>query len=176
MADSALLMGSLELGFGVQLTPVTQAGILEASKVFSLIISIHKIHQLICFQQLVFASRIFFSLILGTSKLSALFLLRRLLPQNRIRLCICNIGIALVVLWGIMAILTTNANCTPSHMLLAAKDNSCKNLDVRISVAMALNCATEFGVLSLAAVFLGQMEVEREQKKWVVMAFLLRVP
>lgn len=75
-----------------------------------------------------------------------------------------------------MAILTTNANCTPSHMLFAAKDNSCNNLDVRISVAMALSCATELGVLSLAAAFLGQMEVEREQKKWAVVAFLLRVP
>lgn len=61
-------------------------------------------------------------------------------------------------------------------MLLAARENSCTNLDVRISVAMALSCATELGVLSLAAAFLGQMEVEREQKKWVVVAFLLRVP
>jgi hypothetical protein len=33
MTHAALLMGSLELGFGVQLTPDTQAGILEASKV-----------------------------------------------------------------------------------------------------------------------------------------------
>jgi hypothetical protein len=33
MAHTALLMGSLELGFGVQLTPGTQAGILEAAKV-----------------------------------------------------------------------------------------------------------------------------------------------
>jgi hypothetical protein len=33
MAQAALMMGSLELGFGVQLTPGTQAGILEASKV-----------------------------------------------------------------------------------------------------------------------------------------------
>jgi hypothetical protein len=33
MAHAALLMGSLELGFGVQLTPGTRAGILEASKV-----------------------------------------------------------------------------------------------------------------------------------------------
>jgi hypothetical protein len=33
MAHAALMMGSLELGFGVQLTPSTQAGILEASKV-----------------------------------------------------------------------------------------------------------------------------------------------
>lgn len=33
MAHSALLMGSLKLGLGVQLTPGTQAGILEASKV-----------------------------------------------------------------------------------------------------------------------------------------------
>lgn len=75
-----------------------------------------------------------------------------------------------------MAVLTTNANCTPSHMLLAAKENSCNKLDVRIAVSMALSCATECGVLSLAAAFLGQMELEREQKKWVVIAFLLRVP
>jgi hypothetical protein len=33
MAHTALLMESLELGFGVQLTPGTQAGILEAAKV-----------------------------------------------------------------------------------------------------------------------------------------------
>lgn len=33
MVHSALLMGSLKLGFGVQLTPGTQAGIFEASKV-----------------------------------------------------------------------------------------------------------------------------------------------
>lgn len=33
MAHSALLMGSLELGFGVLLTPGTQAGILRAAKV-----------------------------------------------------------------------------------------------------------------------------------------------
>lgn len=126
--------------------------------------------------QLVFASRILLSLILGTSKLSALFLIRRLLPQNCIRLYICNIGLVLVVLWGVMAILTTNANCTPSHMLLATKQNSCKNLNIRISVAMTLSCATELGVLSLAAVFLGQMQVEVKQRKWVVLAFLLRVP
>lgn len=75
-----------------------------------------------------------------------------------------------------MAILATNANCAPSHMLLAAKDSSCKNLDVRISVAMALSCATELGVLSLAAAVSGQMEVERQQKKWVIVALLLRVP
>jgi len=75
-----------------------------------------------------------------------------------------------------MAILTTNANCTPSHMLLAAKENSCKDLDIRIAVSMALSCATELAVLSLAAAFLGQMEVQREQKKWIVVAFLLRIP
>jgi hypothetical protein len=33
MAHTALLMESLELGFGVQLTPGTQVGILEAAKV-----------------------------------------------------------------------------------------------------------------------------------------------
>jgi len=175
MAHSALLMGSLELGFGVQLTPGTQAGILKASKVNFLLIS-RRNQSTNYLPQLVFASRILFSLILGTSKLSALLLLRRLLPQNRIRLHICNIGIALVFLWGVMAILTTNANCTPSHMLLAAKENSCKDLDIRIAVSMALSCATELAVLSLAAAFLGQMEVQREQKKWIVVAFLLRIP
>jgi hypothetical protein len=75
-----------------------------------------------------------------------------------------------------MAILTTNTNCTPSHMLLAAKQNSCKNLDIRIAVSMALSCATEVGVLSLAVAFLGSMQVEEKERKWVVMAFLLRVP
>jgi hypothetical protein len=39
MAHSALLMGSLELGLGVQLTPGTQAGILEASKVRNILTS-----------------------------------------------------------------------------------------------------------------------------------------
>jgi hypothetical protein len=133
-------------------------------------------HQLISVPQLVFASRILLSLILGTSKLSALLLIRRLLPQNHIRLYICNIGILLVILWGIMAILTTNTNCTPSHMLLASKQNSCKNLDIRIAVSMALSCATEVGVLSLAVAFLGSMQVEEKERKWVVVAFLLRVP
>jgi len=175
MAHSALLIGSLELGFGVQLTPGTQAGILKASEVSNTFQSRHKQSAKLP-SQLVFASRILFSLILGTSKLSALLFLRRLLPQNRTRLYICNIGIALVFLWGVTAILTTNANCTPSHMLLTATENSCKNLDVRIAVSMALSCATELGVLSLAAAFLGQMEVQREQKKWVIVAFLLRAP
>lgn len=175
MAHSALLMGSLKLGLGVQLTPSTQAGILEAARVRYIITST-QYQSTDLPSQLVFASRILLPLILGTSKLSALFLIRRLLPQNCTRLYICNIGILLVVVWSVMAILTTNANCTPSHMLLASKQNSCQNLDIRISVAMTLSCATELGVLSLAAAFLGQMQVEVKQRKWVVLAFLLRVP
>jgi hypothetical protein len=81
-----------------------------------------------------------------------------------------------VVLWGVMAILILNTNCNPSHMLLVGKENSCRNLDVRISVAMALSCAIEVVVLGLAAIFLGQMQVENKEKKWVAMGFLLRVP
>ena len=176
MAHSALFMGSLKLGFGVQLTPETKPGILKAAEVRNINRPSIQTSTLTFHHKLVFASRILLSLILGTSKLSALFLIRRLLPQNCTRLYVCNIGILLVVIWSVMAILTTNANCTPSHMLLASKQNSCKRLDIRISVAMTLSCATELGVLSLAAAFLGQMQVEMKQKKWVVLAFLLRVP
>ncbi|KAI4842191.1 hypothetical protein E4T44_07455 [Aureobasidium sp. EXF-8845] len=157
MAHAALLMGSLEFGFGVQLTPSTQAGILEASK-------------------LVFASRILLSLILTTSKISALLLIRRLLPQNYIRLYICNIGIVIVVLWGVATILIMDTSCIPSHMLLANKESSCSNLDIRISVAMAMSCAIEAAVLGLAAMFLRPMQVNKNEKKWVAMGFLLRVP
>ncbi|KAH0343059.1 hypothetical protein KCU83_g9006, partial [Aureobasidium melanogenum] len=157
MAHSALLMGSLKLGFGVLLTPGTQAGILRAAK-------------------LVFASRILLSLILGSSKLSALLLMRRLLPPNGVRTYICNTGIVLVIIWGVMAVLTTNANCSPSHMLLESKENSCRYLDIRISITMALSCATELGVLGLAIAFFKQLRVETPQRKWVLMAFVLRIP
>ncbi|KAG9555633.1 hypothetical protein KCU71_g10209, partial [Aureobasidium melanogenum] len=157
MAHSALLMGSLKLGFGVLLTPGTQAGILRAAK-------------------LVFASRILLSLILGSSKLSALLLMRRLLPPNGVRTYICNTGIVLVIIWGVMAVLTTNANCSPSHMLLESKESSCQYLDIRISITMALSCATELGVLGVAIAFFDQFRVETPQRKWVLMAFVLRIP
>jgi hypothetical protein len=126
--------------------------------------------------QLVFASRILLTLIITTSKLSALLLIRRLLPQNYIRLYICHIGIVLVVLWGVVAILIMNTNCTPSHTLLAREENSCSNLDIRISVAMAMSCAVEVAVLGFAGMFLGSMQVDNKEKKWVAMSFLLRVP
>ncbi|KAG9685826.1 hypothetical protein KCU95_g12657, partial [Aureobasidium melanogenum] len=157
MAHSALLMGSLKLGFGVLLTPGTQAGILRAAK-------------------LVFASRILLSLILGTSKLSALLLMRRLLPPNGVRTYICNTGIVLVIIWGVMAVLTTNTNCSPSHVLLENKENSCRYLDTRITITMALSCATELGVLGIAIAFFNQFRVETPQRKWILMAFVLRVP
>ena len=78
--------------------------------------------------------------------------------------------------WGVLAILAINVNCEPGHIVLAIKQNSCPNLDIRTSVAMALSCAVEFGVLGLAAAFLSQMQVEDQQRKWVVLAFLLRLP
>ncbi|KEQ85483.1 hypothetical protein M438DRAFT_391569 [Aureobasidium pullulans EXF-150] len=157
IAHLALLMGSLKLGFGVQLIPETKPGILKAA-------------------ELVFASRITLSLILGTSKLSALLLIRRLLPPNTWRTYICNTGLVLVVVWGIMAILTTNTACLPSHMLLRNAENSCAHLDIRIATTMALNIATEFGVISLAVCFLRRMQVEGGQRKWVALGFLLRLP
>ncbi|THZ23376.1 hypothetical protein D6C91_03682 [Aureobasidium pullulans] len=157
IAHLALLMGSLKLGFGVQLIPETKPGILKAA-------------------ELVFASRITLSLILGTSKLSALLLIRRLLPPNTWRTYICNTGLVLVVVWGIMAILTTNTACLPSHMLLRNAENSCAHLDIRIATTMALNIATEFGVISLAVCFLRKMQVEGGQRKWVALGFLLRLP
>ncbi|THX50983.1 hypothetical protein D6D06_07657 [Aureobasidium pullulans] len=157
IAHSALLMGSLKLGFGVQLTPETKPGILKAA-------------------ELVFASRITLSLILGTSKLSALLLIRRLLPPNTWRTYICDTGLVLVIVWGIMAILTTNTACLPSHMLLRNAENSCAHLDIRIATTMALNIATELGVISLAVCFLRKMQVEGGQKKWVALGFLLRLP
>jgi hypothetical protein len=52
-----------------------------------------------------------------------------------------------VALWGVVAILIMNTNCTPSHMLLASKENSCSSLDIRISVAMAISSAIEIAVL-----------------------------
>ncbi|KAI4721545.1 hypothetical protein E4T48_02141 [Aureobasidium sp. EXF-10727] len=157
MAHSALLMGSLELGLGVLLAPDTQSTILKAAK-------------------LVFASRILLSLVLGASKLSALLLLRRLLPTHCVRTYVCNTGILLVVVWGVMAILTTNADCEPSGVLLEAKASGCQHLDTRISITMALSCATELGVVSLAAAFSNHMQVEQQQRKWVVVAFMLRMP
>jgi hypothetical protein len=81
-----------------------------------------------------------------------------------------------VVLWGVVAILIMNTNCTPSHTLLASKENSCSNLDIRISVAMAMSCAIEVAVLGLAAMFLGQMQVEKKERNWVAVGFLSRVP
>lgn len=81
-----------------------------------------------------------------------------------------------MALWGVVAILIMNTNCTPSHMLLASKENSCSSLDIRISVAMAISSAIEIAVLGLAGMFLGQMQVEKKEKKWVAMGFLLRVP
>ncbi|KAI4766624.1 hypothetical protein E4T52_00928 [Aureobasidium sp. EXF-3400] len=41
---------------------------------------------------------------------------------------------------------------------------------------MALSCATELGVLGLAIAFFNQFRVETPQRKWVLMAFVLRIP
>jgi hypothetical protein len=102
--------------------------------------------------------------------------MRRLLPPNGVRTYICNTGIVLVIIWGVMAVLTTNANCSPSHMLLESKESSCQYLDIRISITMALSCATELGVLGVAIAFFNQFRVETPQRKWVLMAFVLRIP
>ncbi|THX47323.1 hypothetical protein D6D08_10184 [Aureobasidium pullulans] len=169
-------MGSLKLGFGVQLTPETKPGILKAAEVRNINRPSIQTSTLTFHHKLVFASRITLSLILGTSKLSALLLIRRLLPPNTWRTYICNTGLVLVIVWGIMAILTTNTACLPSHMLLRNAENSCAHLDIRIATTMALNIATEFGVISLAVCFLRRMQVEGGQRKWVALGFLLRLP
>ncbi|THV96249.1 hypothetical protein D6D26_07142, partial [Aureobasidium pullulans] len=176
IAHLALLMGSLKLGFGVQLIPETKPGILKAAEVRNTNRPSIQTSTLTFHPKLVFASRITLSLILGTSKLSALLLIRRLLPPNTWRTYICNTGLVLVVVWGIMAILTTNTACLPSHMLLRNAENSCAHLDIRIATTMALNIATEFGVISLAVCFLRKMQVEGGQRKWVALGFLLRLP
>lgn len=169
-------MGSLKLGFGVQLTPETKPGILKAAEVRDMNRPSIQTSTLTFHHKLVFASRITLSLILGTSKLSALLLIRRLFPPNTWRTYICNTGLVLVIVWGIMAILTTNTACLPSHMLLRNAENSCAHLDIRIATTMALNIATELGVISLAVCFLRKMQVEGGQRKWVALGFLLRLP
>lgn len=102
--------------------------------------------------------------------------MRRLLLPNGVRTYICNTGIVLVLIWGVMAVLTTNTNCSPSHVLLENKENSCRYLDTRMTITMALSCATELGVLGLAIAFFNEFRVETPQRKWVLMAFVLRVP
>ncbi|KAI5252795.1 hypothetical protein E4T42_03227 [Aureobasidium subglaciale] len=154
VTHSALLMVGLESGFGVTLAPDSETEITKAAK-------------------LVFASRIMLFLVLGTSKISALLLLRRLLPPGSWRNYTLNTGVVLVVIWGIFAVLTTSIACSPGYML---SSNLHQHTDTRVSVAMALSIATEIGVLGLAACTSKHMQVEATQKRNMLLAFILRIP
>ncbi|KAI5270656.1 hypothetical protein E4T47_05990 [Aureobasidium subglaciale] len=154
---SALLMGGLESELGVALASNSETEITKAAK-------------------LVFASKIMLFLVLGTSKISVLLLLRRLLPSGSWRNYIVNTGVVLVAIWGIVAVLTTSIACSPSHMLSSSPGNFYQHMDIRVSVTMALSIATEIGVLGLAACTSKYMQAEATQRRHVLLAFLLRIP
>lgn len=135
-----------------------------------------------------FTAQILFILAATAAKCSTLWLMMRLFNLSgrktqtkhhgspRLYLQICYGILAVMALWGILALITSSVNCQPSTFILSPDDAQCPSQSLRWHIISGADIATETLLILTAVAIVYPVHLAWHLKIQVIMAFIFRAP
>lgn len=125
----------------------------------------------------VFAGRLPFVIALCSSKCSVIILIRRVFTREMKKIWwTCNIAICVAVAWGLLAIITISAGCSPDGVLEKDRFAKCPNYAARWKLTFILDALSELGIVVLIFFFVLNLQMHFSDKLAVISAFAFRLP
>jgi len=122
------------------------------------------------------ASEIFYIFTIAASKCSVILLVRRLFSNDMAKQrLVCDVFLAVSLLWAVASSIALGANCN-YRVDLGAADATCNNMEGRWIGINVIDIITEVGTLVLTLGLVWQLQMSWKNKAHVVVAFLFRLP
>ncbi|OCL13909.1 hypothetical protein AOQ84DRAFT_385085 [Glonium stellatum] len=125
----------------------------------------------------VFAGRTPFIIALCLAKCSVVMLIRRVFTRDMKKIWwTCNIAVGIGVAWGLLAIITISAGCSPDGVLEKDRLTKCSNYATRWKLIFILDAISELGIVVLIFCFVLSLQMHISNKLAVTSAFAFRLP
>ncbi|KIW33502.1 uncharacterized protein PV07_00348 [Cladophialophora immunda] len=134
------------------------------------LVSLESQHEV---QKMVYASNLFFMVIIGLSKISIVSFLHRISRMKQHRL-VFNIAMGLLGVWTVGAFLTMAFQCDLSHPWLTV-GQKCPGVLRRVQVIGALDIVTEVAIVALVGYLVHDLQTSVSSKMTVLSIFGIRL-